>query len=164
MGSAFNERHSLTRFVRFYKHHASLEYLYDIEYRAVPTSNESQTAATTTSNISMIVDDEDDETGFERFLNKGSSSASVSASDLERYLADPIFQNAPEDFNVLEWWKVNQAMYPSLANMARDIFAVLASTVASEAVSSLSLFGGGVCKANLISISYCRRSVLVDGS
>ena len=56
--------------------------------------------------------------------------------DLERYLVDPLFRTPTTSFNVLDWWRMNEALYPNLAQMARDILAVPASTVASESVSN----------------------------
>ena len=45
------------------------------------------------------------------------------------------------NFEVLLWWKANQAKFPVLAKMARDILAIPISSVASESVSSRSADG-----------------------
>ena len=41
-------------------------------------------------------------------------------------------------FDILSWWKTNQAKYPILSRLARDVLAVQVSTVASESVFSCS--------------------------
>ena len=55
--------------------------------------------------------------------------------ELDRYLEDKLEKNRI-DFDLLNWWKVNEVRYPSLANVARDVFAIQASTVASESTFS----------------------------
>ena len=42
-------------------------------------------------------------------------------TELSRYLQDPF---APEDFDVLNWWKKNRGRYPMVARMARDALAM----------------------------------------
>jgi len=42
-------------------------------------------------------------------------------TELSRYLQDPL---APEDFDVLNWWKENRGRYPMVARMARDALAM----------------------------------------
>lgn len=56
-------------------------------------------------------------------------------SKLEKYLSE---DTEPEDnkFDILGWWKVNSSRFPVLAKMARDVLAILVSTIASEAVFS----------------------------
>ena len=39
-------------------------------------------------------------------------------------------------FDILQWWKRNSDLYPTLAKMARDFLAVQVSTVASESAFS----------------------------
>ena len=55
--------------------------------------------------------------------------------ELDRYLEDKLEKNRI-DFDLLNLWKVNEVRYPSLANVARDVFAIQASTVASESTFS----------------------------
>ena len=40
------------------------------------------------------------------------------------------------NFNILNWWKINSAKYPIISIMARDILAILVSTIAFESVFS----------------------------
>ncbi|KAL0345673.1 UNVERIFIED_CONTAM: putative AC transposase [Sesamum radiatum] len=58
-------------------------------------------------------------------------------SELESYLEEARFSRA-ETFNILDWWKINSPILPVLAKIARDILAVPATTVASEAAFSVS--------------------------
>jgi hypothetical protein len=43
-----------------------------------------------------------------------------------------------ENFQILDWWKVAGTRYPTLRKIARDIFAIPVSTVASESTFSTS--------------------------
>jgi hAT family C-terminal dimerisation region len=43
----------------------------------------------------------------------------------------------PDGIDILDYWKMNETAYPTLAMMARDIFAVPVSTVPSESCFSL---------------------------
>ena len=51
--------------------------------------------------------------------------------ELDWYLSEQCvsFDNK---FNLLSWWKKNQARFPVIAAIARDVLAIPASTVASE--------------------------------
>ena len=42
------------------------------------------------------------------------------------------------DFNILEWWKSKQSTYPTLANIARDILCIPATSASAERVFSIS--------------------------
>ncbi|KAL0302297.1 UNVERIFIED_CONTAM: Zinc finger BED domain-containing protein DAYSLEEPER [Sesamum calycinum] len=57
-------------------------------------------------------------------------------SELESYLEEARFPRA-DTFNILDWWKTNSPRLPILAKIARDILAVPATTVASEAAFSV---------------------------
>ncbi|KAK3225357.1 hypothetical protein Dsin_005219 [Dipteronia sinensis] len=59
-------------------------------------------------------------------------------NEVERYLLEPVERKHP-NFDVLTWWNVNSAHYPILALIAKDVFAMPISTVASESAFS----GGG---------------------
>ncbi|CAL8999041.1 unnamed protein product, partial [Prunus brigantina] len=41
-----------------------------------------------------------------------------------------------EEFDILNWWRVNASKYPVLAAIARDVLAIPVSTVASESTFS----------------------------
>ncbi|KAJ0780625.1 putative HAT dimerization domain, ribonuclease H-like superfamily, hAT-like transposase, RNase-H [Helianthus annuus] len=57
--------------------------------------------------------------------------------ELDKFLNEG-FEKDSGNFNLLEWWKVNSPRFPILSLMARDLFAIPVSTVASESVFSTS--------------------------
>lgn len=91
--------------------------------------------------------------GFHEWYAKthASSISAYNKSEMVQYLEERVFPNA-DDFNILHWWQVNSAKFPTLARIARDILAVPATTVASEAAFSV---GGRV-------IDETRASLLPD--
>lgn len=68
--------------------------------------------------------------GFDKYLHETSQSQNE-ASDLDKYLEEPIFPRN-YDFNVCSWWKVHTPRYPILSLMARDILGIPMSTVCEE--------------------------------
>ena len=63
-------------------------------------------------------------------------------TELDKYLSEDL--DADDDFNILDWWKLNSHRFPILSQLARDVLAIPISTVASE--SSFST-GGRVVDA-----------------
>ncbi|KZV27152.1 hypothetical protein F511_21659 [Dorcoceras hygrometricum] len=59
------------------------------------------------------------------------------SNEVDKYLADEIEKRSNQYFNLLEWWKGNETRYPIISMIAKDIFAIPSSTVASEAAFSL---------------------------
>ena len=59
-------------------------------------------------------------------------------SELERYLEGELVPIETENFKILDWWKVAGTHYPILRKVARDIFTILVSSVASESAFSTS--------------------------
>ena len=57
----------------------------------------------------------------------------ASTNELVSYLN---MRNENENVDIMTWWKRNQRSYPTLAMMARDVFAVPVSTVPSESCFS----------------------------
>ena len=57
-------------------------------------------------------------------------------SKLDKYLAEG-FEEDSDNFNILEWWKVNTPRFLVLSRIARDVLAIPISTVASEASFSI---------------------------
>lgn len=55
--------------------------------------------------------------------------------ELESYLSKVTICRS-DQFNILAWWQMNSAEYPTLSRMVREILAVPASTVASESAFS----------------------------
>ncbi|KAL6911676.1 hypothetical protein ACP4OV_000481 [Aristida adscensionis] len=68
---------------------------------------------------------------YQEFV-KARTGANPSKSDLKKYLEDPIEDLAANNFDILEWWKVNEAKYPAVAKMAKDILTIPITTVSSE--------------------------------
>ncbi|CAI9262050.1 unnamed protein product [Lactuca saligna] len=60
-----------------------------------------------------------------------------SENELERYLEEGTLPQIHE-FDLLGWWKLNGVKYPTLCLIAKDILAILISTVASESSFSTS--------------------------
>ncbi|XP_022889196.1 zinc finger BED domain-containing protein DAYSLEEPER-like [Olea europaea var. sylvestris] len=63
-------------------------------------------------------------------------SCSSKNSKSKKYLEEPLFPRT-ENFKILNWWKINSAKFPILGKIARDILAVPATIVASEATFSV---------------------------
>ncbi|KAJ3701644.1 hypothetical protein LUZ61_005349 [Rhynchospora tenuis] len=76
--------------------------------------------------------------GLKDFL-RGKKTSEPIKSELEQYLCEPLDETGlDEEFEILTWWKLKVPKYPVLSQLARDILAVPASTVASEATFSTS--------------------------
>ncbi|KAK2641393.1 hypothetical protein Ddye_023156 [Dipteronia dyeriana] len=56
-------------------------------------------------------------------------------NEVERYLLE-LVERKRSNFDVLTWWSVSSAHYPILALIAKDVFAMPISTVASESAFS----------------------------
>ncbi|GAB2298587.1 hypothetical protein Dimus_038538 [Dionaea muscipula] len=68
---------------------------------------------------------------WEQVCDESELDTPTEKSELERYLAED--REVPrEDFDLLNYWKVMQGRFPTLASIARDVFAIPASTVASS--------------------------------
>ena len=64
-------------------------------------------------------------------------------TELDKYLSEDL-DDDDDDFNILDWWKVNSHRFPILSQLARDVLAMLISTIASKSVFST---GGRVLDA-----------------
>ena len=59
-------------------------------------------------------------------------------TELELYLEEGLVPTDDDNFEVLEWWKSsNGSKFRTLRNIARDIYAIPVSTVASESAFSM---------------------------
>ncbi|KAL4290572.1 hypothetical protein GQ457_14G016350 [Hibiscus cannabinus] len=56
-------------------------------------------------------------------------------SELDRYLELELVPSTP-NFDILNWWKINGPQFPILKDIARDVFAIPVSIVASESTFS----------------------------
>ncbi|KAH9698266.1 BED-type domain-containing protein [Citrus sinensis] len=59
-----------------------------------------------------------------------------SSSGAKRYLLEPCEHVDDDDFEILAWWKMNSIKYRVLSHIAKDVFAIPISTVASESAFS----------------------------
>ena len=59
-------------------------------------------------------------------------------SELDCYLEDEMVDVHTKGFDILDWWKVVGTRYPTLRMIARDIFAIPITTIASESALSTS--------------------------
>ncbi|KAL6586437.1 hypothetical protein OROMI_001425 [Orobanche minor] len=59
------------------------------------------------------------------------------SNKVDKYLANEIEKRSNQTFSLLEWWRGNEARYPVLSMIAKDIFGIPSSTVASESAFSL---------------------------
>ncbi|PWA92130.1 zinc finger BED domain-containing protein RICESLEEPER 2 [Artemisia annua] len=59
--------------------------------------------------------------------------------ELTKYLKEPRLElEDDEDFDILNWWKLNSPRFPIVSRMAKDILCIQVSTVASESAFSAS--------------------------
>ncbi|XP_062167085.1 uncharacterized protein LOC133873389 [Alnus glutinosa] len=71
-----------------------------------------------------------------RYKNLMTSNSDVQyKSELDRYLMEEI-EKPNENFDILNWWKVNSTKFPVLAQIARIVLAIPITTVASESAFS----------------------------
>ena len=71
--------------------------------------------------------DDSDDDGYRQLLHE--HAAKDIDNEFDRYLATPAPSNS---CSALQWWKMNQTVFPALAQMARDIFAVPATGASVE--------------------------------
>lgn len=58
-------------------------------------------------------------------------------TEVDKYMLEASEDPRNSNFQLLGWWKENAARFPILSQIAKDVFAVPASTVASESAFSL---------------------------
>ena len=77
---------------------------------------------------------------FDLFVNNSSNSSKkhVNARMKFDHFIDEGVLKRNEDFDILGWWKSNGHKYHTLQRIARDILAILVTTVASESAFSIS--------------------------
>ncbi|KAG6496195.1 hypothetical protein ZIOFF_044043 [Zingiber officinale] len=68
-------------------------------------------------------------------LRKAQKQAEIT-NEVDKYFSDP-FVKWSSSFDILEWWKGNTTTFPVLSKIAKDIFSIPSSTVASENAFSL---------------------------
>jgi hypothetical protein len=83
------------------------------------------------SDAALDVDDNDPLDDWDEHLSRQLSS------ELDDYLGE-VLAPRTEDFDILDWWMKHTTHYPTLAAIARDVLAMPASAVQSEAAFSSS--------------------------
>jgi hypothetical protein len=68
---------------------------------------------------------------FNDIVAKQSPATARLQGEIEMYLSDALVAYT-EKFDVLDWSKVARTRYPTLRKVARDVFAIPVTTVASE--------------------------------
>jgi hypothetical protein len=117
----------------------NMDTLFDTYQKSMPKKEkESKVSSSTSSGMASgesRVEMDIDEIMKRRFeMTMGSSETSFKKTELDKYLGE---EREPDtQFDILQWWKVQQCRYPVLAKMARDVLAIPVSTVASESAFS----------------------------
>ncbi|XP_052207514.1 zinc finger BED domain-containing protein RICESLEEPER 2-like [Diospyros lotus] len=72
---------------------------------------------------------------FKKYKYASGSGSTTMPSEWDKYLSE-VCEEETDDFDILNWWKVNCHRFPILFSMARDVLAIPVSTVASESAFS----------------------------
>ncbi|XP_037454940.1 zinc finger BED domain-containing protein RICESLEEPER 2-like [Triticum dicoccoides] len=65
---------------------------------------------------------------FDMYLSE-IATTQPSKSELEQYLEESLTPRSIQEFDILNWWKLNTLRFPTLSKMARDVLAIPVSTV-----------------------------------
>ncbi|KAM0873836.1 hypothetical protein ACQ4PT_037807 [Festuca glaucescens] len=99
-------------------------------YVEQPAANGNKTQAAPPSTGDGLVD-------FDMYLSE-IATVQPSKSELEQYLDESLTPRTQE-FDILDWWKLNTLRFPTLSKMARDVLAIPVSTVTAGS----SIFSAG---------------------
>ncbi|KAF1894824.1 hypothetical protein Lal_00028268, partial [Lupinus albus] len=93
-------------------------------------------SSSSSSNLNMnsIIDDD---ANFDKFVIENYKSSNCK-SELYRYIEESLLPRTECEFNILNWWKINGAKYPTLQMIAKDLLAIPICTVTSESAFSTS--------------------------
>ena len=75
---------------------------------------------------------------LENYMHQQQMKISEQKNDLDRYLNEEPLNPMNSSFDILMWWKDNSERCKILSLLARDVLAILVSTVASESAFSTS--------------------------
>ncbi|KAL1358475.1 hypothetical protein AAHE18_04G035300 [Arachis hypogaea] len=106
------------------------------EYQQNP-SNSSNAFEDSTQELQMNAEQDDDDAYQLYIRQKKREKGSFVKTEFDHYIEEDVHPLSA-DFDILAWWKVNGARFPTLQRIARDIFAIPVSTVASESSFSTS--------------------------
>ncbi|XBH62671.1 hypothetical protein VPH35_116838 [Triticum aestivum] len=74
---------------------------------------------------------------FEQYLSSQPVAPSPVRTELDMYLDEPLIHRTT-DFDIINWWKVGGAKYPTLQKIAHDILPIPITSMASESVFNTS--------------------------
>ncbi|XP_031284418.1 zinc finger BED domain-containing protein RICESLEEPER 2-like [Pistacia vera] len=122
-----------------------LQRLYDFYVEVVSSFQESQVSTSSqpteigqSSVTGVSCDDSDYDPSLDEYEEEMKIEVhDMTKSELEIYLEEKCLL-VKSNLNILDWWKVNAVTYKVLSHMARDVFAIPVSTVASESAFSTS--------------------------
>ncbi|KAE8736029.1 hypothetical protein F3Y22_tig00000218pilonHSYRG00217 [Hibiscus syriacus] len=116
----------------------TLSELFD-HYSLLSGKSQEGSSVASQSNVSRVENDElldlfaYSKTKYKR--KRAESMFSEGKFELEKYLEDKVKLDVKK-FDLLDWWKNKSQTYPIISVMARDILAILVTTVASESAFS----------------------------
>ncbi len=97
-----------------------------------------QSPVASTSSVRLVDEEENIEDvplDYDNYALMNRRGRSGGRSELERFLDADVVPRDP-NFDILDWWKINGPTFPVLQKIARDIYAIPVSTVASESAFS----------------------------
>ncbi|KAJ0930384.1 putative HAT dimerization domain, ribonuclease H-like superfamily [Helianthus annuus] len=134
-----------------------LKFLFEKYANAFVEASASTTSSTTTSTDHRARLEDD----FFAYL-EARPIEEAEKSELEVYLKEPSYVGSKNiELDVLKWWNQNSSKFPILSKMARDIFCIPITTVASESAFSA---GGRILDDYRSSLSKDMVEILVCGS
>ncbi|KAF7821910.1 zinc finger BED domain-containing protein RICESLEEPER 2-like [Senna tora] len=97
----------------------------------------SDSATSTLTDVSSLPKQTKWDSGYFRFVKESACSTNVK-SELDYYLEETVLLSAEnqDKYDILAYWKMIGAKYPTLQKIARDFLAIPISTVASESAFS----------------------------
>ncbi|KAF7812880.1 zinc finger BED domain-containing protein RICESLEEPER 2-like [Senna tora] len=97
----------------------------------------SDSATSTLTDVSSLSKQTKWDSGYFRFVKESACSANVK-SELDYYLEETVLLSAEiqDRYDILAYWKIIGAKYPTLQKIARDFLAIPISAVASESAFS----------------------------
>ncbi|XP_047314683.1 zinc finger BED domain-containing protein DAYSLEEPER-like [Impatiens glandulifera] len=85
-----------------------------------------------TKDGNLFSDDGEEFSDFDLYISEITSNQQIK-TELHQYLEEPVLPRVQE-FDVLVWWELNRANYPTLSQMAFDVLSIPFSTVGTDSV------------------------------
>ncbi|CAL4995014.1 unnamed protein product [Urochloa decumbens] len=103
----------------------------------VATSNGQNSRSVATAVNGSTEDDELFNIFYQYISSQPADASSHVRTELDLYLDEPLLPRTQE-LDIINWWKYGGIKYPTLQSIARDIFPIPVTTVASESAFSTS--------------------------